>query len=63
MTPYLILPFNLKRFPDSFLLITNEAGESYFVKNHDFERFINYSLVKDETVYLDVNRHAIMTHL
>jgi His-Xaa-Ser system radical SAM maturase HxsB len=61
MNPYLILPFHHKRFPDSYLLLVNEVGEYYFIKSEDFERFINYSLSKEETLFLDLKSKHFLT--
>lgn len=59
--PYTILPFRFDHFNDSEYLLTNDVGEYIFLANHDFNRFINYEMKTDESVFQDIEAKQIAT--
>ena len=54
MNDYQILPFRFTRFSDSEYLLTNDVGEYMFLSNEDFERFVNWELDTESTVFQDL---------
>jgi len=49
---YHLLPFRFERFNDSEYFLTNDVGEFQFLKNADFENFVNERLdTKSDTFY------------
>ena len=44
MSYYHILPFHFACFRDSEYMLTNDVGEYIFLRNEDFEKFINKEL-------------------
>mgnify|MGYP002623721936 CR=1 FL=1 len=58
---YKILPFRFARFNDSEYLLTNDVGEYIFLRNEDFEKFINKELDVKSTVFQDLASKQIAT--
>lgn len=61
MINYQILPFRFARFNDSEYLLTNDVGEYIFLRNDDFEKFINKGLDVKSTVFQDLASKQIAT--
>lgn len=49
--PYLIWPFNFKRFDEDSFLLVNESGDHQFLTAAQFESFLSYNLPKAENLY------------
>ena len=61
MNDYQILPFRFARFNDSEYLLTNDVGEYIFLRNEDFEKFINKELDVKSMVFQDIASKQIAT--
>jgi len=51
---YRLLPFRFLRFDDARTLVVNETGEHHFLRNDDFERFVQHELRDDSDLLLDL---------
>ncbi|MEO8382021.1 MAG: His-Xaa-Ser system radical SAM maturase HxsB [Acidobacteriota bacterium] len=54
MSAYGLLPFRFLRFDDARTLVVNDVGESLFLANDDFARFVRHELPPDHDAYLDL---------
>lgn len=57
-----ILPFQFSRFDSDEYLLVNECGDHIFLKDSDFQKFINEELTSEDASYHDLkSRHFINT--
>ncbi len=49
--PYMIWPFNFKKFDEDSFLLVNEAGDHLFLSSAQFKSFVSYELPKSENLY------------
>ncbi len=58
---YTILPFRFDHFNEEEYLLTNDVGEYIFLKNEDFEKFVNHELNLKSDVFMDIASKQIAT--
>lgn len=61
MKKYTILPFRFGHFDAEEYLLTNDVGEYIFLKNDDFEKFINYELDLKSDIFMNISSKQIAT--
>lgn len=58
---YTILPFRFDHFNEEEYLLTNDVGEYIFLKNEDFEKFVNHELDPKSDLFMDIASKQIAT--
>jgi 2-iminoacetate synthase ThiH len=58
---YQLLPFRFERFSDCEYFLTNDAGEFQFLKNTDFNDFVNGRLDTTSDVFYNLKSAQIVT--
>lgn len=58
---YTILPFRFAHFSKEEYLLTNDVGEFIFLRNEDFNRFVNYELDTRTETFMDIASKQIAT--
>lgn len=58
---YTILPFRFDHFNEEEYLLTNDVGEYIFLKNEDFDEFVNHELNPKSDVFMNIVSKQIAT--
>jgi His-Xaa-Ser system radical SAM maturase HxsB len=58
---YQILPFRFVRFNDTEYFLTNDVGEFQFLKNTDFEKFVNQRLDTQSDTFFNLKSSQMLT--
>lgn len=58
---YQILPFRFERFNDTEYFLTNDVGEFQFLKNTDFEKFVNQRLDTQSDTFFNLKSSQMLT--
>ena len=61
MNNYTILPFRFTRFNDKEYFLSNDVGEYIFIKNEDFDKFVNHELDVKSDLFLNIASKQIAT--
>ena len=61
MNNYTILPFRFTRFNDKEYFVSNDVGEYIFIKNEDFDKFVNHELDVKSDLFLNIASKQIAT--